>query len=309
MKAIKLLFILLTIVSCSTPKEIVKKNNLSPRINCLGKGKYTIVMDAGLGNWSLFFQPLADKLSKNYRVCLIDRAGYAMNSVTTQPRDAKTVAIEMDKALVEKRITNNIILVGHSLGGLHVRMYQALYPNKVKAIVLLDAANPNQFKHLPKEFEELKNNQVKSLDKVIKLAQKGYLKYSKSKIPTFGLPEYLLDDYYEVTTQPEYYFTMQKETEWFEKSLKQVGELGDLGDLPLLVIGSKNSMNESLLPGKIKNYPFERHNKTWLKLQKELSDLSNNSTFIISEKDHYLNVTDIQLVYNSMIQFFKKNQL
>ncbi len=309
MKAIKLLLILLTIVSCSTPKEIVKKNNLSPRINCLGKGKYTIVMDAGLGNWSLFYKPLANKLAKNYKVCLIDRAGYAMNYVTTQPRDAKTVAIEMNKALVEKGITNNIILVGHSLGGLHVRMYQSLYPEKVKAIVLLDAASPNQFESLPKEFEELKNNQVKSLDKVIKLAQKGYLKYSKSKIPTFGLPKELLDDYYEVTTQPEYYFTLQKETEWFDKSLKQVGELGDLGNLPLLVIGSKNSMNESLLPGKTKNYPFERHNKIWLKLQEKLSELSSNSTFIISEKDHYLNVTDIPLVYNSMIQFFKKNQL
>jgi len=107
--------------------------------------------------------------------------------------EAKTIAVEMDKALIEKGITGKIILVGHSLGGLHVRMYQALYPDKVKAIILLDAANPNQFKQLPKEFEELKNNQVKSLDKVIKLAQKGYLKYSKGKIPTFGLPKYLLE--------------------------------------------------------------------------------------------------------------------
>ena len=303
--------ILITIVfiSCTTPREIIKSSELLPKIQTVGNGNYTVVMDAGLGNWSLFYKPLSDKLAKKYKVCLIDRAGYAMNTVSTQPRDAKTIAKEMDKVLGENGITNNIILVGHSLGGLHVRMYQSLYPEKVKAIILLDAASPNQFERLPKEFEELKNNQVRSLDKVIKLAQKDYLKYSKGKIPTFGLPEYLLDEYYTVTTQPEYYYTMQKEIEWFEKSLKQVGELGYLGDLPLLVIGSKNSMNESLLPGKIKNYPFERHNKTWLKLQKELSALSSNSTFIVSEKDHYLNVTDINLVYNSMIQFLKKNQL
>ncbi len=309
MKSIKLLFVLLSILSCSTPKEIVKQHNLSPRISCSGNGAYTIVMDAGLGNWSLFYKPLADSLSKNYRVCLIDRAGYAMNSVTTQPRDARTIALEMDKALVEKGVTNNIILAGHSLGGLHVRMYQALYPEKVKAMVLLDAANPNQFQQLPKEFEELKNDQVKSLDKVIELAQKDYLKYSKGKIPTFGLPKNLLEDYYEVTTQPEYYFTMQKETEWFEVSLKQIGELDDLGDLPLLVVASKNSMNERLIPGKIKNYPFEEHNKSWMKLQEELSSLSENSTFVVSEKDHYLNVTDTNLVYHSIIRFLRKNQL
>ncbi len=306
-----LIYILLIIatISCSTPKELVKSPDLLPSIQNTGNGKYTIVMDAGLGNWSLFYKPLAKKLAKKYRVCLIDRAGYAMDTVTTQPRDAKTIAVEMDKALIEKGITNNIILVGHSLGGLHVRMYQFLYPKKVKALILLDATNPNQFKQLPKEFEKLKNNQVKSLDKVIKLAQKDYLKYSKGKIPTFGLPKNLLDDYYKVTIQPEYYYTMQKETEWFEKSLKQVSKLEYIGNLPLLVIASKNSMNENLLPGKIKNYPFEEHNKSWLNLQKELSTLSSNSTFILSGKDHYLNVTDTNLVYNSMIQFLRKSHL
>ena len=309
MKTVNIMLILLSIISCSTPKEIVKQNNLAPRLSFSGNGKYTIVMDAGLGNWSLFYKPLAGKLSKDYRVCLIDRAGYAMNSVTSYPRDARTIAVEMNKALIEKGVTNNIILVGHSLGGLHVRMYQSLYPEKVKAIVLLDAASPNQFEYLPREFEELKNNQVKSLDKVIKIAQKGYLKYSKGKIPTFGLPKNLLDDYYKVTTKPEYYFTMQKETEWFEESLKQVGKLDDLGDLPLLVIASKNSLNKNLIPNKKKNYPFEKHNISWLKLQKELSNLSENSTFIVSEKDHYLNITDTNLVYNYMIQFLRNNQL
>ena len=309
MKAIKFLLILLTFISCSTPKEIVKKNNLSPRISCLGNGKYTVVMDAGLGNWSLFYKPLAEKLTKEYKICLIDRAGYAMEKVPTQPRDANTIAKEIDKALTEKGITNNVILVGHSLGGLHVRMYQSLYPEKVKAIILLDAASPNQFESLPKEFEELKNNQVKSLDKVIKLAQKGYLKYSKGKIPTFGLPEKLLDEYYNVTTQPEYYYTMQKETEWFEESLKQVGKLKPLGSLPLLVIASKHSMNNNLLPGKMENYPFERHNKTWLKLQRDLSKLSDNSTFVTSEKGHYFIVTDVELVYQSIIQFLHKNNM
>ena len=303
--------ILITIVfiSCTTPREIIKSSEILPNIQTIGNGEYTLVMDAGLGDWSIFYKPLADKLSKDYQVCLIDRAGYAMNSVTTQPRDANTIAKEMNKVLTEKGITNNIILVGHSLGGLHVRMYQSLYPEKVKAIILLDAANPNQFKRLPKEFEELKNNQIKSLDKVIKLAQKDYLKYSKGKIPTFGLPKNLLDEYYSVTTQPEYYYTMQKETEWFEKSLKQVGQLKSLGSLPLLVIASKNSMNKDLLPGKIENYPFELHNKTWLKLQKELSKLSDNSTFITTEKSHYFIVTDTKLVFQSIIQFLHKNNM
>ena len=308
MKMLKFLLALL-IISCSAPREIAKRNDLLPHLSCMGEGGYTIVMDAGLGNWSLFYKPLAGKLSEDYRVCLIDRAGYAMSSVTTRARDAKTIAKEMNKAFMEQGITSNIILVGHSIGGLYVRMYQALYPEKVKALILLDAASPDQFRQLPKEFEELKDNQAKSLDKIIKLAQKGYLKYSKRQIPTFSLPESLLSAYYEVVTQPEYYFTVQKETEWFEESLRQVGELQGLGSLPLLVIASENSMNEHLLPGRIENYPFEEHNRIWLGLQRALCDLSENSTFVLSKKDHYLNVTDSDLVYASIVQFLKDNRL
>jgi pimeloyl-ACP methyl ester carboxylesterase len=55
-----------------------------------------------------------------------------MESVSLNSRDAKTIAAEIDETLQQNGITDNIILVGHSLGGLHVRMYQSLFPEKVK---------------------------------------------------------------------------------------------------------------------------------------------------------------------------------
>jgi hypothetical protein len=188
---------------------------------------------------------------------------------------------------------------------LNVRMYQSLFPEKVKGMVLLDAAHPKQFQRLPKEFNEMLNNQIQSMDKVIEIAQKGWLKYSKGKIPTFGMPDSLLTDYYNVTTQPEYYYTMKMEAKYFTESLLQVDSLIGLKDLPLLVIGSKNSMDKNILPTKLNNYPFAEHNRVWFELQNELSRLSTNSTFIESEQNHYLNITDADLVSNSIVQFYK----
>jgi pimeloyl-ACP methyl ester carboxylesterase len=305
----KLVFIVMSLlmISCSAPKEIVKSETLYPNCHCEGKGNYTIVMDAGMGNWSLFYRPVFQELKKKARICIIDRAGYAMNAVSSKPRDAKTIAFEMDNTFEQNGITNNLILVGHSLGGLHMRMYQSLFPEKVKGIVLLESAHPNQFDRLPSAFYDLQKQQLTSLDNVIKLAQKDYLKYRKGKIPTFGLPDSLLSDYYAVTTKPEYYYTMKLELLEFETSLKQVEKLSDLGSLPLLVIASKNSLDASVLSGKATNYPFAEHNKIWLELQNDLSSLSQNSTFVESEQNHNLNITDSDLVAEQILLFMKNN--
>ncbi len=301
------IFLLSSITAaCLTSTPIVQSDKLLPQIHCRGNGKYTLVMDAGLGNWSLFYKPLATPLSKTCRVCLIDRAGYTSSKVSAKARDAKTIALEIHQALQQKDITKNIIFTGHSLGGLHGRMYQALFPEEIKGMILIDAANPNQLHQLPGEFWEMMQEQKKSLEKTIKLAQRGFLKHAKSKIPTFNLPDSLLEEYFQTTTKAEYYFTTKAETEAFKQSLKQGSKLKDLGNLPLLVIGSSNSMNPEILRQKGKNYPFRLHNKAWLQLQRELSKLSSNATFVESKKDHYLHLTDTELVLKSILTFINR---
>jgi hypothetical protein len=50
-------------------------------------------------------------------------------------------------------------------------------------MILLDSAHPDQFSRLPEEFYNLQVKQARSLEKVIKLAQKDYLEYSKGEFP------------------------------------------------------------------------------------------------------------------------------
>jgi len=308
MHRISIVLAIFLMASCSQPKQIVKSNDIKPFCKCEGTGKYNIVMEAGMGNWSLFYEPLFQKLKQDNKICLIDRAGYAMDSVTSVPRDLKTVANELNAILSSEGINNNIILIGHSLGGLYVRQYRDLLPDKVIGMVLLDSASSNQFEKLPKEFNEIMKAQPAQLNEVIKIAQKGYLKYSKGKIPTFGMPENLLDQYYNVSTKPEYYYTMKIEVEAFESNLLDAKKLNTLDDLPLLVIGSKNSMDENILPSKNKDYPYEKHNAIWFELQKKLTELSSNSIFEASDKNHYLNLTDSEQISNS-IKLWIKNKI
>lgn len=306
----KLIFLIIILAySCSSPNELIESADCQPQCIVTGSGDYTIVIDAGMGNWALFFDPLIKELKGHYKICRINRSGYGMDTVPTIERNLTTVSEEINEALEQHGVTDNIVLIGHSLGGLHVRMFQYLFPEKVVGMVLLDASHPKQFELLPNEFDSLKNVQFSNLEEVKELALKGYLSYSKKSIPTFGLPEDLLDQYYEVTTKPAYYHTMQMEVKAFDDNLKEIDQLPDLGNLPLLVIGSGNSMNESILPGEIEQYPFAEHNKIWFDLQKDLALLSTNSNFHKSEGSHYLHLDDTKIVSHAIDQFIQINFL
>lgn len=253
-----------------------------------GEGDYTFVCDAGMGNWSVFFKPLCNELIKFSRVCLIDRPGYTTDYLPDTPRDCRTIAGEIDDVLTQMGITQNLVLVGHSLGGLNMRMYQHLYPEKVKGMVLLDAAHPHMLEVIP----EVKTNlqiQIKQVNRIINIARWGLLRFAKKRIPTFGLPKELLKEYYRVTTKAQYYRLYKMEMEVFEDSLNQCRQLKNLGSLPLLVIYSNQGLNKPI------NEP-EKENETedtrWVELQKDLTTLSSQSTFIESEDEHFFHLTD-----------------
>lgn len=306
---LRLFFFALWLVSACAPEKVITKNNaLLPDCYCEGHGTHTIILDAGMGGWSIFWKPVFNALKQTHRVCLINRPGYNSAEVTGMPRDARTVAMEWHTLFRKNGLTGNLILGGHSMGGVHVRMYQQLFPQDVKGLMLFDAAHPQQFERLPQAFRENAEKQPAALDKVIRLAQKDRLKYARNKIPLNGIPPYLQNEYYAVTTQPQYYITLKAETEHFAKSLAEIKETpGQLDSLPLLVMASSNSMHPAIFPGKAKSYPFETHNNTWLELQQEHKQLSSNTMYVESKSDHYIMLTDSIQTANAIREYYGKN--
>lgn len=280
--------------------------NAEPVAKVTGNGNITLVLEAGMGNWSLFYEPIVQQLSTKYTVVTIDRAGYSNSLVPDTNRDAYTLATELKEVLTARNLLNDtVVFVGHSFGGTIVRAYQNLYPADVSGLILLDASHPSQFTELPARFNELKENQKVSMSKLIKTAEKGWLKskQGKKRIPTFNLPESLLEEYYLITTNPQYYATFHKEVTSFDESLLQIKSIPTLGSLPLLVLASEKSMDETTILG-LENYPFEQHNETWLKLQNELALLSDNSLFVSTSKsNHYLTIFEPQWVIDQINLF------
>src|SRR5205085_2638449 len=107
-------------------------------INCIGTGSPTVVIDAGTGDstgaWSSWVQPVG---AGSTRVCTYDRAGMGYSEPGPLPRTAERFAEELHTLLSRADVPGSYVLVGHSLGGLPVRVFASTYAADVAGMVLI----------------------------------------------------------------------------------------------------------------------------------------------------------------------------
>lgn len=112
-----------------------------------GKEGPTVVLASGWGTMSPYasFYPLYEGLIPHVKIAVYDRFGYGFSDQTTEKRDIDKIVDEIHKLFVASDLKTPYILVGHSLGSLEVIRYAQLFPDEVKAIVLLDGGNPEYY--------------------------------------------------------------------------------------------------------------------------------------------------------------------
>lgn len=113
---------------------------------CLGSGAPTVVLDAGWGSGISAWSKVQPGIAETTRVCAFDRPGMGFSDAGPLPRDAKAVVADERATLKAARIPGPYVLVGHSMAGLHVRLYASTHPKEVAGAVLVDPSNPHQAK-------------------------------------------------------------------------------------------------------------------------------------------------------------------
>ena len=132
------------------PGTLIDVGGYRLHLYCVGEGAPTVVLDAlfpgTVSNWA-WIQP---ELARTTRVCAYDRAGLGWSDRGPNPRDARQHAGELHTLLAGAGVPGPYVLVGHSLGGLSVRMFADQYPDEVAGMVLIEATNPDSWKRLGK---------------------------------------------------------------------------------------------------------------------------------------------------------------
>ncbi len=128
------------------PGELVDVGGHSLHINCVGEGSPTVILESGSGATSVDWANIQPEVANTTRVCAYDRAGSGWSEPGPGPGDPQQIAGELHTLLGNARIDGPYVLVGHSFGGLYIRMYADLYPNEVEGMVLVDSSHPEQSK-------------------------------------------------------------------------------------------------------------------------------------------------------------------
>lgn len=107
---------------------------------CVGNGSPTVIFEAGMGveagTWGLV-QP---GIGSRTRACSYDRAGLGFSDPANRPGTAANAADDLHRLLAAANIKPPYVLVGHSYGGMIVRLYADLHSEDVAGMVLVDTA-------------------------------------------------------------------------------------------------------------------------------------------------------------------------
>lgn len=268
------------------PGQLVDVGGYRLHINCTGTGSPTVVIEAGLGDWSTSWGGVVQpEVAKTTRVCTYDRAGMGWSEVGPLPRDAAQSAQELHTLLQKANIPGPYVMVGHSLGGLIVRVFAHDYASEVAGVVLIESMNPKKFTQSP-ELQAQSESRSQPFSPQAALARFGVARLLV-KVP--GIAPSLgpnQEAYYPLYIRPQYFQATDNESQGMPAAGAQAAVVESFGDLPLIVLTAKLNNNSS-----------------WQEWQTELLQLSSNSQHLFAENSgHNIQVDQPDVAVEAIVK-------
>ncbi|MDO6496924.1 alpha/beta fold hydrolase [Photobacterium sanguinicancri] len=281
------------------PGRLVDVGGYKMHINCMGEGSPTVIMEAGAGDFSVSWAAVQPTLSQTTRVCSYDRAGFGWSEPNAeQVRTSQTMVQELETLLANANIDDRLVLVGHSFGGLNVRLFADRHLDRVAGVVLVDALHEDVSPEMQRINSEAQVTLVEELRVVSILQSIGLLALSPEEIPEQGLPPEAMAQYRAILATGSQLDTMIAELSAIENSLTYARslDLKHLDNIPVAVLTTTHRNQPSLSEEQNKQMA-----KDWNKMQIAQSKLSSESYFVSTSKSgHYIQLEQPELVIRTI---------
>jgi pimeloyl-ACP methyl ester carboxylesterase len=227
----------------------------------MGTGSPTVVLETGIGAESSEWGPVASKLARSNAVFRYDRAGRGESDPGQGNRDALTMVDELNALLEATQTKGPYLLVGHSFGGLLMRLFASAKSSSVYGLVLVESMHRRQFEVLGPAFPDPSPSDAQALVQMRAFWTGGW------RDPNSTVEH--ID---------------------FKRSFAQDRAVTSLSNLPLFAVSAVSSLKIPFLPNASDR---QRLQLLWDELQADLSHLSDNRRTVHLEKSgHFVQRDD-----------------
>jgi pimeloyl-ACP methyl ester carboxylesterase len=260
------------------PGDLVEFDGARSHLHCIGHGSPTVLLEAGLGpSGSFSWRRVLPDIAVTTRVCTYDRAGILWSEPRPGPRDAHRIADELHALLAAASEPPPYVMVGHSFGGLLVRVFDRRFRGEVFGFVLVDSAHPAGIYRMPLEA-------IASEPAPLRLLTSKFLAATGVARLRAGPPKNPAQAYAHSSM-----LAAQGEGRAFRESCVQAAATGKLDNRPLVVLTAGHIPPPSDMSEKTQNVFHEVR----LALQAELAMLSTNADQRVSSRaGHFVQLDD-----------------
>jgi pimeloyl-ACP methyl ester carboxylesterase len=163
-----------------------------------GQGSPAVIFEGGFGTGIASWSMVQKDVAAFTQTVSYDRAGLGQSDPGPKPRSAKQIATELHVALEKAGIKPPYVMVGHSFGGIYVRVFADMYPNEVAGMVLIDPSqesfNDWLSKNQPDRLKAQESNIAKAGEGVQAEFAQVDISYSQARVAKVprGIPVTLL---------------------------------------------------------------------------------------------------------------------
>lgn len=236
---------------------------------CYGEGSPTVILEHGWGADSSTWDRIVPYIATKTRVCAYDRASSGRSDFAKNRRTLAQVGEELSNLLQAAKIDGPYVLAGHSLGGFLVLNYASLYPATAAGLVLVDSAYLDDCANVLKMLPTPSPQEARGIADTRKACK--------------SLENWKMEGIADIDPA--------------------IRAIKSLGDIPLVVVvhASVSKITEAWYPGVAADL-VDKLEQLWRDEQKEYTQLSTNSTFILAKNSaHFVQNDEPQLVIDAIL--------